>query len=194
MDTEPYTFTEKETKFLKTMAVFLAHSIELDILAHQDSLTGLNNRYFLQNYIDTLPMESKVAIIFIDLDGFKLVNDSYGHKEGDAILFQVAERIRECVRAKDILCRYAGDEFIIMLQEDVNEAYTRTLSDLIISQFRRPFIINGDELGLSVSIGISIGENKDRNIEKLVAEADLAMYYSKNNGKDRYSYFYELGE
>ncbi|MGJ9381841.1 sensor domain-containing diguanylate cyclase [Salipaludibacillus sp. CF4.18] len=194
MDTEPYTFTEKETRFLKTMAIFLVYTIELDIIAHQDQLTGLNNREFITQYINTLPMETEVTILFIDVDGFKSVNDTYGHKDGDSVLIQIAERINECVRSQDILCRYGGDEFVILSQGDDNTQYSQSLSESIINQFGKPFIVKGDEIALSVSIGISIEASKNRNIEQLVEQADHAMYYSKNNGNNRYSYFNKTGE
>lgn len=194
MDTEPYTFTERETEFLQTMAIFLTHSIELDIVAHQDQLTGLNNREFLTQYINTLPKEAQITTLFIDLDNFKSVNDSYGHKEGDAILVQSAERIKECIRSQDILSRYGGDEFVILLQGDDNAGYSQSLSESIINQFGKPFIIKDDEIALSVSIGISIETNKHQNIDQLVQNSDYAMYYSKNNGKNRYSYFNEVVE
>jgi diguanylate cyclase (GGDEF)-like protein len=188
-DTTRHTFTQNEVQFLETMAVFLAHTIELDYIAYHDRVTGLTNRDYLLNYVSSINDGEQVAILFLDVDGFKYINDQYGHHTGDAVLHEVANRLRECINHENILCRYAGDEFIIIVQGEQLEKQSIALSEMILTKFSYPFIVKGDSLELTVSIGIRIETIRIQNINELIQEADVGMYLSKRKGKNQYNLY-----
>jgi diguanylate cyclase (GGDEF)-like protein/PAS domain S-box-containing protein len=167
---------------------------QLQRLARYDSLTGLPNRsFFLETLAEALPrMErrrSRLALVFVDLDGFKAVNDSLGHAAGDLLLRTAADRLRTVTRRTDVVARIGGDEFTVLLQ-DLARADDAALVALgILEQLSRPCMINEREVPMSASVGISVYPEDGADGETLVRHADLAMYRAKREGKNTYRFF-----
>lgn len=167
-------------------------------LANSDPLTGLINRnLFLdraaQALVSARRSQSKTAILFLDLDGFKPVNDSMGHIAGDSVLRDTARRLQDTVRGSDTVARFGGDEFVILLTglKDAEEA--AVVSRKLIEAVSQPLEFNGMECRISASIGISVCPNDAETVESLIKCADVAMYAAKENGRGRYC-FYRDGE
>lgn len=169
----------------------------LDKLAHYDALTGLPNRLMLKSRLKhaidlAQRQETKLAVLFIDLDRFKIVNDSLGHVAGDELLKQVAKRMADRMRDSDTIARIGGDEFVLLV-EDVEH-----LHDLIIvaqdtiTNLNKSFKLNGDnEVFVGCSVGISIYPNDAKEANELITFADAAMYRAKQNGRNTYSFYTE---
>ena len=162
----------------------------LDYLAHHDSLTDLPNRRLFMDRLEQALKRTrrrsgfkKVAVLYLDLDNFKLVNDSLGHKTGDKLLMAVAERLRRCLRPEDTLARLGGDEFTILIEDTEDFANPVRIAERIIEALREPFVIEGRELFVKPSIGITLGEARTTSsLENLLREADTAMYQAKKEG------------
>ncbi|HEX9061662.1 MAG TPA: EAL domain-containing protein [Clostridia bacterium] len=166
---------------------------QIKFMAFYDELTGLPNRYMLNDYLDNMlnspdTDEKKIAIMFIDLDRFKIINDTLGHKFGDIILQQVSKRLKQCFRKDDLVCRYGGDEFVIVLRCLANNEITN-ISDRIISAFIKPFNIDSKNIFSSPSIGISIFPDDGDDAETLIKNADSAMYLAKERGRNNYRFY-----
>jgi diguanylate cyclase (GGDEF)-like protein len=163
-------------------------------LAFHDALTGLPNRYklmeYLQNSIERCKRNNKeLAVIFLDLDRFKFINDSKGHFTGDLILKQVAERLVKNVREEDIVARHGGDEFIVLM-EVVQQTQVEEVVKRIHESFTQPFLLDsGEEFFTSPSIGISLLSKDGEDSETLLINADIAMYRAKKRGKNTYQFF-----
>ncbi|WP_078544777.1 sensor domain-containing diguanylate cyclase [Litchfieldia alkalitelluris] len=160
-------------------------------MAHHDALTGLPNRsLFEQKLSEALKSvkknKTKLAVLFLDLDGFKKVNDTLGHDIGDLLLKEVTKRLETCVRVNDILSRFAGDEFTILLPEANDEEHVVKVAERILESLDSSFIINDNEINVTTSIGISINSNSVVTAKDLVKLADLAMYVAKQKGKNTY--------
>lgn len=164
----------------------------LDKMAHTDSLTELPNRNLFFNrldYIIALSNRDKLrfALLYLDLDGFKAVNDTYGHDAGDLVLQEAARRFKLCVRESDTVARMGGDEFTIILNNIKETTSAATVANKIIKEFMRPFILSGyGECRIGVSIGISYYPDNSKIAEQLVNAADTAMYEVKKSGKNGY--------
>ena len=162
--------------------------------AHFDVLTNLPNRFLVLDRLSQQLNEAQrknelVAVIFLDLDDFKKINDSLGHETGDKLLVEAAERLRETVRSGDTVGRLGGDEFIIMLT-GINDAVdARPVAENLIEQFRKAFKIDHRELILTASVGISVFPLDGENASQLLRHADSAMYHAKELGRNTYSYF-----
>ncbi|MBJ7310710.1 EAL domain-containing protein [Rugamonas sp. CCM 8940] len=162
--------------------------------ANFDTLTGLPNRHMFQ---DRLRQEIKkarreglfLALLFIDLDGFKQVNDRLGHDGGDSLLVEAARRIGGCVRASDTLARLGGDEFTIILSGLDHVSSVERIAQNILDNLSRPFALDGDSGQVSASVGIALYPSDASDPEALLRHADQAMYAAKNGGRNRYSYF-----
>ena len=190
--------TGKVTNFLSRQEDITERKQKLETIlqmAYYDSLTGLPNRYFiqelLQNTITQAQRHSRMlAVLFLDLDRFKNINDTLGHPVGDQLLRATAQRLKECCsREGDIVARRGGDEFIILLPELKDVHGPVRVAQRIIGAFAQPFILPDHELSISASIGISIFPRDGRDPETLVKNADIAMYCAKEEGRDRYSLF-----
>ncbi|GAA5317874.1 MAG: hypothetical protein AseanaTS_30820 [Candidatus Pelagadaptatus aseana] len=170
---------------------------ELENLALTDSLTGLPNRLSLKNTLDHAIAHAKrsherVAVLFLDLDKFKVVNDSLGHAAGDELLKSVSGRLSERLREKDTLGRLGGDEFVIILENLNSEKDIITVAKDIIELINRPFPLEeGQEAYIGTSIGISQYPDNASKGEDLIAYADVAMYQAKQNGRNTYSFYNE---
>lgn len=162
-------------------------------LAYNDTLTGLPNRkYFtdkLAEHISTPRLSSNLlAILFLDLDRFKLINDTFGHDSGDLLLKVVAERLVGCVRQGDMVSRFGGDEFVIMLNHIKSYSAIEGIAAKIQQALARPFVFLGKELRITTSIGIATFPDNGDDINILLKNADLAMYRAKRQG-NRYEFF-----
>ena len=162
-------------------------------LAHHDSLTGLPNRilfYDRLNQAITRAQRDKesIAVLYLDLDGFKLVNDTFGHDVGDALLCEAARRIRSCVRVSDTVARMGGDEFTVILCNVKAVNSKDRVAKKIVEAISRPFMLNGKECSVSVSIGISLYPDNGETAEQLVKIADAAMYLAKHGGRNGYRF------
>jgi len=177
-----------------TLAMSLAEANqELTYLALHDSLTKLPNRVLLEDRLDRAAQDAdreqgRFAVMFMDLDGFKAINDAYGHHVGDSLLVDVAERIRANVRTRDTIARVGGDEFVLLA--DVGEpADAATLAGKVLAAIREPFQMDGRELRVSTSIGIAMYPGDGRSPNDLLINADAAMYHAKALGRDSYCFF-----
>ena len=163
-------------------------------LAYHDPLTGLANcallcEHLSQTIASARRYKQQLAVLFIDLDGFKNINDVLGHSTGDALLKVVADRLLHSVRDCDRLCRFGGDEFIVVQLGDDQPQGAADLADRLIELINRPFIVEGRELIVSASVGIAVAGGNDLEPEQLLRAADLAMYRAKVDGRGRYRFF-----
>ena len=163
--------------------------------AYHDLLTKLPNRALLRDRLGLASMQAKrdneqLAVMFLDLDRFKNVNDSLGHMIGDELLQQVSNRLRSCVREGDTLARFGGDEFALLLPKIHNSRQdVETIADKIIDILKQPFTVDGHELYVSTSIGISLYPSDGDNMDHLIKNADIAMYNVKGQGKNGYRFY-----
>lgn len=171
---------------------------DLTFLAYHDPLTGLPNRKaFCQKLDQSLraAQESRkglLAVLFLDLDGFKAVNDSWGHEMGDWLLNQVGLRLRRCIRGNDLLARFGGDEFCIILNHAASRTKVRMVATRILKTVSQPYIRNDASLAVGVSIGISLYSTKTEDGESLLKEADAAMYAAKQEGRGKFRFYDEI--
>lgn len=162
--------------------------------ANFDSLTGLPNRRLFR---DRLTQEIKkaeraklsTALMFIDLDRFKEINDKLGHDMGDALLVETARRISECVRESDTVARLGGDEFTVILSRIIDKSHVDKVVGNIVQKLSEPYSLLGTAIESSASIGITLCPEDGSELEQLLKNADQAMYVAKSNGRNRYSYF-----
>jgi len=166
----------------------------LSHLAHHDNLTGLPNRLrFTANLEQALETakrhEHKIALMFLDLDEFKQINDTLGHDIGDKLLIEFSERLKNCVRAEDTVARLGGDEFTIVLTKIAHSEDAGLIADKIVKAIRKPLVLDKQSIDTSTSIGISIYPDDAKNCEALMKSADIAMYHAKAMGKNRYQFF-----
>jgi len=162
--------------------------------AYHDLLTQLPNRILFddrmsQTFAHTKRTGQKFAMLFMDLDRFKLINDTLGHVMGDLVLQQVSERILSCLRAEDTLARFGGDEFCLLLPNIPNKESVAAVAEKILKAVRQPFSINDHELYLSLSLGIAMYPDAGTTGEALLHSADTAMYHVKATGKDNYCFY-----
>ncbi len=172
---------------------------ELRQLAYTDRLTGLPNRALFHDRLEqALVMAERrgapAAVLFLDLDRFKIINDSLGHEIGDAVLVSVAQRLRRCLRAEDTLARLGGDEFAILLPEIANQSDSRLVTDKCLSALSDPELIGGHELTVNASIGVAIFPRDGTDVQHLLRSADAAMYRAKARGGRRAESFTHLLE
>jgi diguanylate cyclase (GGDEF)-like protein len=168
----------------------------IEFLAFHDTLTKLPNRLLARDrmelaraYADRLG--AKVALLFIDLDKFKSINDSLGHLAGDALLKGVANRLRECVRETETICRQGGDEFLVILSAMPDTDAIAKIADKILAKMAPPFHIEGHQIFTSLSVGVAVYPNDGNDFEELVKAADTAMYHAKEAGRNTYRFYTE---
>lgn len=158
-----------------------------------DALTGLPNRVVLADRLDRAMLRSErsgttAAVLFVDLDRFKLVNDSRGHAVGDRLLIACAERLTRLVRPADTVARFAGDEFVVVADEGMDPLAAKALAERIIAAFTAPIVVDGEDLYVSVSVGVALSAS-GRSADQLLRDADAAMYRAKENGRARCEVF-----
>ena len=169
---------------------------ELENIAMYDLLTGLPNRNMLnyqlrKAFMNVLRSEGQIAVLFLDLDDFKKVNDSHGHTDGDKLLIQAANRLRSSIRQVDMACRFGGDEFVVVLGHLDNENEAVLVAEEILEAFKEPIKIQNSLFYVSTSIGIAFAHEGMTKSEDLISYADIAMYEAKDNGGAKYHIYHE---
>jgi diguanylate cyclase (GGDEF)-like protein/PAS domain S-box-containing protein len=198
---QPRRFTEDDVNFLRSLANILAAGAErqnaeerLVRMAQVDPLTGLPNRALFQDRLVQALAHAKrnrslMALLFIDLDRFKLVNDTLGHNAGDQLLKETGERLAQCVRRSDTMARLGGDEFSAILSELGNAGDAGLVAQKIIDAQARPFDLGGHETRISASVGITVFPADGEESGTLIANADAAMYRAKKQGRGNFQFF-----
>ncbi len=174
------------------VALLEQQSEEMSHLANYDHLTGLVNRQnFRQQLQQRLQMtnEQSLALMFVDLDGFKLVNDSLGHEVGDQLLAHAAKRLQQLIQQRGLVCRHGGDEFLLLIQGYDSKDELIRLATSVIDALTQKFAVDSWEIRVSASIGIAEAGVAGMAANELIRNADIAMYEAKNAGKSRYSFF-----
>ncbi|MGZ8158282.1 MAG: sensor domain-containing protein [Methylobacter sp.] len=166
----------------------------LGFLAYHDPLTKLPNRLLLKDRIDhslqnALREGSQAAVLFLDLDRFKGINDTYGHAVGDGLLREAAKRIKNLVRKEDTVSRYAGDEFVVFMENIPDAKNPAKLAQKLIDTFNAPVYIKGYRLKISTSVGISLFPQDGHDTDTLIRNADAAMYRAKKEGRNNFQYY-----
>ena len=164
--------------------------------AHFDALTHLPNRAYFMQTLEQALKQAEVAnrpfaLLYLDLDGFKPVNDTYGHGAGDELLRLVAARLASSVRDDDFVARLGGDEFIILLRDTVNREVIETISKRIIQEVSRPYWVNGHTVQISTSVGISEYPEDATTVSRLIERADQALYAAKRRGRKQFCFYRE---
>jgi diguanylate cyclase (GGDEF)-like protein len=166
---------------------------QLEHQANYDALTGLPNRNLLHDRLKQAVFAQRharaIAVVFIDLDHFKFINDSLGHSAGDKLLQQMADRLREAVRDGDTVSRLGGDEFILVLNDQQNEDIVFRAMQRIISEVGKPVVIDGQELTVTCSAGISLYPQDGPDVDTLLKNADAAMYRAKEHGRNNFQFY-----
>lgn len=167
---------------------------ELNYIATHDTLTGLPNRLMFNQLLNQAIQSAKrnmkqLAILFIDLDRFKIINDSLGHEAGDQLLQEIARRFKEALRAVDVVSRLGGDEFVILIENfnDINQV--KKVAQKILSATIKPMVIVGEECRVTASIGISVYPGDGQDEQSLMKNADIAMYFAKEEGKNNFQFY-----
>ena len=163
-------------------------------LAHHDTLTGLFNRYNLENRLSQAKLSARreneqLAVLFIDMDRFKVINDTLGHHVGDLLLIEVAQRLRASVRESDIVARLGGDEFVAVLTGLATATDAAPVAEKILRALNQPYLIENNMLHTSPSIGVSLFPDDGDTAESLMRNADTAMYHAKEQGRNNVQYF-----
>lgn len=169
---------------------------QIEFMAFHDSLTGLPNRLLAKEHLEmalahSSRTNSKVALLFLDLDNFKTINDSLGHAIGDSLLKAAAMRLRDSVRSTDTISRQGGDEFLVLLPEIVDTDAMTIIAEKILDKLSAPFDIQGSHLSTSASIGIAVYPDDGKDFDTLLKKADTAMYQSKKSGRSTYRFYTE---
>ena len=178
----------------KALEEHIAHAQKVEHLAFHDSLTGLPNRSFFSQLLSHGTAEAKryerrLALLFLDLDRFKIINDTLGHDAGDELLKEVARRLTEALRETDTVARLGGDEFVVLLPEMNDEKQLSAVAKKILSAVGKPFHLAGQDLRVTVSIGISVFPLDGEDEQTLLKNADIAMYHAKENGKNNFCFY-----
>ena len=193
-------FSEKKLNFIDTELKHIKKELkdqnkQLNYLALHDSLTSTPNRYFFEkSTIQVIKLSKRYqhhfAALLLDIDNFKWINDKFGHNIGDEVLKTVAKKLKSAIRESDLICRFGGDEFGIILSEIKNDINASLVAQKIIEAFHLPLRIKNKSIRISLSVGLTLFHpSSDKNYETIMEEADIAMYKAKQNGKNRFEYF-----
>ncbi|HUL12381.1 MAG TPA: EAL domain-containing protein [Methylococcaceae bacterium] len=166
----------------------------LDTLAYYDTVTGLPNRHFFnERLVYTVAQagaaSGRTVLMFIDLDNFKIINDTLGHHVGDMLLSGVGERLTRTLRSKDVIFRIGGDEFAVILEDIADRDDVASIADKLVQTFAFPFLLEDHEVHISASLGVSVCPDDATDPYALLRHADTAMYYAKERGKNTYQFF-----
>ncbi len=185
-----------ESKARVALEVLRGAFTSVQTSAATDPLTGLANRAWFDHILDThfdpdVPGTTRSALLFLDLDGFKDVNDQRGHAVGDKLLREVAQRILHSVRDNDLVARHGGDEFVVLLEDIGNPSVAHSVAARVVEAIGTPFEIDGAKVRLGVSIGVAYYPEHGASGRELLQRADYAMYRAKNQGGRSYAVFGE---
>jgi len=195
-----YKFYNEETKQLNYFGIFTDISSQDEInnnllhLAYHDPLTNLPNRLKLEAQLEYVVNNSKrnnlqFAILFLDLDDFKIINDTLGHSAGDEVLISFANKFKSIIRTNDMVARVGGDEFIVVLSDISSYLFIERVCAKILKLANQPFHINNTSFNMGVSIGVAIYPNDADSLKTLINNADAAMYHAKSKGKNHFEFF-----
>ena len=170
---------------------------KIEYLAHHDPLTNLPNRLLLKARLNKSidkcnELKQRLAIFFIDIDNFKLINDTYGHSIGDKIINLVAQRLQRNIRKNDTISRIGGDEFIIVIEDVLEQKNIEKIASKIMDDFKDPLKLEEYLFETTISMGISIFPNNGLDAEELIKQADTAMYSAKNSGRNQYKFYKDI--
>lgn len=182
---------QQSVGFLRDLTQQQADQQKIEQLAFSDALTGLPNRLLLGQHVERViarDVQSNFAILFLDLDRFKNINDSLGHQFGDRVLQLVAQRLQSCLRPNDVLCRLGGDEFVLYLHH-YEKQHSERVAVRIQEAMREPFVLDGLGFSVQCSIGMAQYPEHGRSLDELVKQADTAMYRVKASGKGSYGFY-----
>jgi diguanylate cyclase (GGDEF)-like protein/PAS domain S-box-containing protein len=173
-----------------------AAEARIEFLAHHDPLTDLPNRLLLKDRLERAIVHgertgTKLALLFIDLDRFKTVNDSLGHPVGDRLLREAAQRLRACIRDMDTVSRQGGDEFLVVLPEVGDADAVTGVAENILAALAVPFSLDGHDVAISCSVGIAVCPEDGADFDGLLKKADIAMYHAKEAGRNAFRYYSE---
>ena len=171
-----------------------ATEAKIHYMAHHDMLTGLNNRFSLKDRLEhalavARRESARVALLFIDLDRFKVINDTLGHHVGDELLIHVSRRLRQCVRESDLVARLGGDEFVVMLSGIEHSSSVAMVAEKLVMRVGEPYPVGAHTLYTTPSIGIAIYPMDGEDGETLMRNADAAMYHAKSAGRNNFQFF-----
>ena len=183
----------RSVELLRANEALIGEKEKIKHMAYHDSLTNLPNGVYFNDYLNRQIMSAHrvgmlLAVLFIDLDGFKMINDTLGHAAGDELLVSVARRLSAVLRKSDFVARIGGDEFIILVSNAENVSGIETIANKILKKLAEPFTVSGQECFISASIGISQYPIDGSSAEELTKNADLAMYKAKDGGKSKYCF------
>ncbi|MGX9568007.1 bifunctional diguanylate cyclase/phosphodiesterase [Pseudomonas sp. CFBP 5748] len=181
---------------LRAAEAKVAYAERVEYLAYHDGLTSLPNRSLFskmlaQSIREASRYDRQLAVLFLDLDRFKQINDTLGHDAGDQLLQAVALRLRACLRASDTVARLGGDEFVILLPELSEDSYVAVTAQKVLSTIARPFNLHGQEFRITASVGISVFPRDGLDEQTLKKNADIAMYQAKQQGKNNFQFYSE---
>lgn len=197
---EERTVRERTLELQQEIAMREQMQYQLEHQVMHDPLTDLPNRLFIRDQLHRALSglrrypERGFALLYLDVDRFKLFNDSLGHQAGDAVLYELAQRLRECVRPTDVVGRLSGDEFAIIVDTGTKPHAVNHVAQRIQRAMQQPMHIAERELQVSVSIGIAIGDDSYHTIDEVLHDADVALYQAKAAGRQRYVFFNEEQE
>jgi len=168
--------------------------VQVEYIAYHDTLTGLPNRGLFSKLLQQALMLAKrnnrsFSVLFLDLDGFKHINDTLGHDAGDQLLIEVSERLTECLRSSDVVARIGGDEFVALLPNHKGGDCAEAVAQKIITAIAEPHNILGHKYSITISVGISMYPRDGQDEHTLMKNADIAMYYAKSHGKNSYRFY-----
>ncbi|ACM93255.1 sensory box/ggdef family protein [Nautilia profundicola AmH] len=187
-----YEFDDIKETLAQTFATIREYIEKLEISSITDSLTRLKNRKFLNEYLVKLISENqKFAVVFIDIDNFKDINDFFGHSVGDEIIIEISSILSKHVKNHEIVARIGGDEFVLVFQEYNNEEDLKERLDLLLNSLHRTWTIHNQNIGTTVSIGVAEFPKTAKSVEELLKFADIALYEAKKMGKNKYVIFDE---
>jgi diguanylate cyclase (GGDEF)-like protein len=198
LETHSNTLNARNAELEKSRELIKKSEERYKELALRDALTRLPNRTFffeclVQSITRAKCSNSCIALLFIDLDRFKPINDNFGHEAGDMVLGQIAERLLACVRNRATVARIGGDEFAILIEDFPGHQNVARIGDRIINMLSKPFSISGNVCQIGVSIGISVYPHDDEDPDGLLQKADLAMYSVKKSCCNNYRFYRDIG-
>lgn len=187
----------RNTELVESRELLKKSEARYRFLANHDSLTELPNRNFFSDELNQSISRAKeantgVALLFIDLDCFKYINDTYGHEVGDILLNQTANRLLSCIQMNGMLARLGGDEFAILLEKFQNVCIVEELGKRIVETMSEPFIILDHACSIGASIGISLFPSDDTDADRLLQKADSAMYMVKKSGANNFRFYQDM--
>lgn len=189
VDSKPTLFTQDNIDILMSLSKFFTYVLELETQVGNDPLTGFCNRHYLYRHFDEIINSSDIGtIMFLDLDGFKNINDRFGHETGDIVLKEVARQIKLCLTDTDVAVRLGGDEFILVIPNMSNKSTIEQKAQLILDRINNSNICPYN-MDVSTSIGITIYHQDSKDLDTLLRYADMAMYKAKAGGKDNFQFY-----